>query len=46
MLDLICRPKDQGGLGAINLRVQNKDLMMKNLHKFNNHKDIPWVNLI
>ena len=43
---LVCRPKDQGGLGVINLRVQNQALLMKNLLKFYNHYDIPWVNLI
>ena len=43
---MICRPKEQGGLGVINLRIQNQALHMKNLHKFYNHYDIPWVNLI
>jgi hypothetical protein len=27
--DIICRPKDQGGLGIINLQVQNKALLSK-----------------
>jgi hypothetical protein len=44
--DVVCRPKDQGGLGIINLKVQNKCLLMKHLHKFFNRADVPWVNLI
>jgi hypothetical protein len=44
--DLVCRSKDQGGLGVLNLRLHNKALLIKNLHKFYNHHDIPWVNLI
>lgn len=31
---VVCRPKDQGGLGIINLNVQNKALLLKNLHQF------------
>ena len=27
--DIICRPKDQGGLGIINLQLQNKALLSK-----------------
>jgi hypothetical protein len=44
--DLVCRPKEQGGLGVLNLILQNKALLIKNLYKFYNHHDIPWVNLI
>jgi hypothetical protein len=44
--DKVCRPKDQGGLGVLNLQTQNKALLLKNLHKFYNREDIPWVNLI
>jgi hypothetical protein len=39
----ICRPKDQGGLGVLNLHIQNNALMLKNLHKFYNRLDVPWV---
>jgi hypothetical protein len=42
----ICRPKEQGGLGVLNLTIQNKALLLKNLHKFYNKHDIPCVNLI
>jgi hypothetical protein len=44
--DKICRPKNQGGLGVLNLSVQNNALLIKNLHKFFNKRDIPWVNMI
>ena len=33
-------------MGIINLRSQNKALLLKHLDKFYNKKDIPWVNLI
>jgi hypothetical protein len=42
----VCKPKFQGGLGVINLALQNKALLMKNLHKFYNKADIPWINII
>jgi hypothetical protein len=40
------KPKRKGGLGIINLRAQNKALLLKHLDKFYNRADIPWVNLI
>jgi hypothetical protein len=39
-------PKDEGGLGVINLQTQNEALLLKYLHKFFNRNDLPWVNLI
>jgi hypothetical protein len=42
----ICRPKNQGVLGVLDLSIQNKALLLKNLHKFYNKLDIPWVQLI
>jgi hypothetical protein len=42
----VCLPQKAGGLGVLNLREQNKALMIKNLFKFYNKADIPWVNLI
>jgi hypothetical protein len=42
----ICRPKNQGGLGVLDLGIQNKALLLKNLHKFYNKLDTPWVKLI
>lgn len=38
--------KNKGGLRVINLRLQNDALLLKQLNKFYNHRDIPWVNLI
>ena len=40
-----CRPKDEGGLGIIDIKTQNKALLLKFLDKFYNHADIPWVKL-
>ena len=42
----VCRPKSQGGLGVMNIFVQNQALLLKNLHTFYNRENIPWVNLI
>ena len=39
-----CRPKNEGGLGIIDLKTQNSTLL-KFLDKFYNHADIPWANL-
>jgi hypothetical protein len=39
--NLVCRPKQQGGLEVINLSVQNECLLMKHIHKFYNHADVP-----
>jgi hypothetical protein len=43
---LVTKPKLKGGPEVINLRLQNEVLLMKNLHKFFNKQDLPWVNLI
>ncbi|WVZ94823.1 hypothetical protein U9M48_040667, partial [Paspalum notatum var. saurae] len=42
----VCLPKEQGGLGVIDLKVHNTCLLLKNLHKFFNKENLPWVNLI
>jgi hypothetical protein len=44
--DMVCKPKNKGGLGIINLQIQNKALLLKQLHKFYNNEDIPWVHLV
>ena len=44
--ETVQKPKDKGGLGVINLRLQNDALLMKHLHKFYNHAEVPWVQLI
>jgi hypothetical protein len=43
---LVCRPKRHGGLGIVNFEIQNKALLLKQLHKFYNKEDILWVKLI
>jgi hypothetical protein len=42
----VMQPKEKGGLRVINLRLQNDALLLKQLDKFYNKTDIPWVNLI
>jgi hypothetical protein len=44
--DLVTRPKMKGGLSVIHLRLENNALLMKNLHKFFNKADLPWVKLL
>ena len=43
---VVCRPKKFGGLGVLNLELQNKALLMKQLHKFYCKEDVPWVHLV
>jgi hypothetical protein len=43
---MVTKPRLKGGLGVINLKVQNEALLMKNLHKFFNKQELPWVQLI
>jgi hypothetical protein len=42
----VCLPKEKGGLGVIDLNAQNKSLLMKQLHKFSNRYNVPWVQLV
>jgi hypothetical protein len=44
--DIVCMPKDKGGLGVINLELQNEALLLKYMDKFMNKMDIPWVDLV
>lgn len=39
--DMVCKPKNKGGLGIINLEFQNCALLLKHLDKFFNKHDIP-----
>lgn len=39
-------PKTRGELGTSNLQTQNVCLLLKMLHKFLNHYDILWVQLV
>ena len=43
---LVTRSKDEGDLGVLDLKSQNEALLLKNLHKFFNRADIPWVHLV
>jgi len=38
---IVCVPKECGGLGALNLYTQNESLLLKHLHNFFNHLDVP-----
>ena len=38
--------KKQGGLGILDIALHNRALLMKNLLKFMNEEDVPWINLI
>lgn len=42
----VCKPKKQGVLGILQLSAHNSTLLLKNLHKFYNHANIPWVKLV
>jgi hypothetical protein len=44
--DLVRKPKSKGGLGVVNLSIQNDALLLKQLHKFYSKADIQWVALI
>jgi hypothetical protein len=39
--DMVCLPKDQRGLGIIQLEAHNEALLIKNFHKFFNKLDTP-----
>jgi hypothetical protein len=43
---LVCLPKEEGGLGVLDLTTHNEALLLKSLHKFYNKEDLPWVNLV
>jgi hypothetical protein len=38
--------KVRGGLGALQLETHNEALLLKDLHKFFNRTNIPWVHLV
>lgn len=43
---LVTTPKPEGGLWVLDLKTQNEALLIKNLHKFFNKVDVPWVKLV
>lgn len=43
---LACKPRNQGGLGVLNLTKHNEALLMKSLHKVLNRHNLPWVHMV
>lgn len=43
---MCCKTKEEGGLGIIDIGEQNKALLLKNLDKFFNSKEVPWVQMV
>jgi hypothetical protein len=43
---MVCLPKEEGGLGVLDLNAQNRSMLMKQLHKFFNKAIVPWIQLI
>lgn len=43
---MVCKSKEEGGLGVLNLKTQNEALLLKHLKKFFNKEDIPWLSLV
>lgn len=43
---IVSTPKEEGGLGVLNLQTHNEALILKHLHKFFNRCNLPWVELI
>lgn len=39
------KPKDKGGLGVVNLQLRSEALLLKQLDKFFQKKDVQWVKL-
>ena len=44
--DIVCRPKDQGGLGVENLKVKNRCLLSKWLYKLSIETEATWVQIL
>ena len=44
--DIICRPKDQGGLGIENLEVKNRCLLSKWLFKLSSETEATWAQIL
>lgn len=42
---MVCKPKINGGLGVLNLQIQNKALLTKQLHRFYTKVDVYCVSL-
>jgi hypothetical protein len=44
--EIVCLTKSEGGLGVLQLDSHNDALLLKNLHKFYNKVDTPWVHQV
>jgi hypothetical protein len=44
--EMLCKPKEKGGVGLVNFTKQNGALLLKHLDNFFNKADLPWVHLI
>jgi hypothetical protein len=44
--EIIRDTKENGGFGVLDLQTQNESLILRNLHKFFNKANIPWVHLL
>jgi hypothetical protein len=44
--EMVCLPKNQGGMGILQLEHHNDAFLLKNLHNLFNKENIPWVHLI
>ena len=44
--NIVQKPKAKGGLGVINLSLQNEALLIKQLDKFYKKENVQWVKLI
>ena len=44
--DIICRPKDQGGLGIDNLEVKNRCLLSKWMYKLSVETEATWAQIL
>jgi hypothetical protein len=44
--EMVCKPRDKGGLGIVSFNKKNDSLLLKHLDKFYNKPEVPWVQLI
>ena len=44
--EMVCRPKDQGGLGVINTKIMNESLLVKWIWKIHLEPDSLWFRIL